>query len=68
MPPAESIALAHGIRADGSCFSKLIPALQAERDEAIASEHGLDGPAATSAVSFERSGDSIEAATLEKRS
>jgi pimeloyl-ACP methyl ester carboxylesterase len=33
---------AHGLWADGSCFSKLIPTLQAEGHEVMASQHGLD--------------------------
>jgi hypothetical protein len=37
-----SIVFAHGLWADGSCFSKLIPSLQAEGHEVIASGHGLD--------------------------
>jgi pimeloyl-ACP methyl ester carboxylesterase len=37
-----SIVFAHGLWADGSCFSKLIPTLQAEGHEVIASQHGLD--------------------------
>ena len=37
-----SINFAHGLWADGSCFSKLIPALQAEGHEVMASQHGLD--------------------------
>jgi pimeloyl-ACP methyl ester carboxylesterase len=37
-----SVVFAHGLWADGSCFQKLIPALQAEGYEAIASQHGLD--------------------------
>ena len=36
------IVFAHGIWADGSCFSKLIPTLQAEGHEVYASQHGLD--------------------------
>jgi pimeloyl-ACP methyl ester carboxylesterase len=36
------IVLAHGIWADGSSFSKLIPALQAEGHEVIAAQYGLD--------------------------
>jgi pimeloyl-ACP methyl ester carboxylesterase len=39
-----SIVFAHGLWADGSCFSKLIPALQAEGHQVIASQHGLDSP------------------------
>jgi len=37
-----SIVFAHGLWADGSCFSKLIPALQAEGHQVMASQHGLD--------------------------
>jgi pimeloyl-ACP methyl ester carboxylesterase len=37
-----SIVFAHGLWADGSCFSKLIPALQAEGHEVMASQHGLN--------------------------
>src|SRR5436190_11818927 len=37
-----SIVFAHGLWADGSCFQKLIPALQADGYEVICSQHGLD--------------------------
>ncbi len=37
-----SIVFVHGIWADGSCFSKLIPTLQAEGHEVIAAQYGLD--------------------------
>ena len=37
-----SIVFAHGLWADGSCFSKLIPKLLAEGYEVMASQHGLD--------------------------
>src|SRR6478672_1248305 len=37
-----SIVFVHGIWADGSCFSKLIPALQAEGHEVIAAQNSLD--------------------------
>jgi pimeloyl-ACP methyl ester carboxylesterase len=37
-----SIVFAHGLWADGSCFSKLIPALLAEGHEVMASQHSLD--------------------------
>ena len=37
-----SIVFAHGLWADGSCFSKLIPTLLAEGYEVMASQHGLD--------------------------
>jgi pimeloyl-ACP methyl ester carboxylesterase len=33
---------AHGLWADGSCFSKVIPTLQAEGYEVLAAQHGLD--------------------------
>src|SRR5258706_2033971 len=37
-----SIVFCHGIWADGSCFSKLIPALQSDGHEVIAVQYGLD--------------------------
>jgi pimeloyl-ACP methyl ester carboxylesterase len=37
-----SIVFVHGLWADGSCFSKLIPALQGEGHEVIAAQYGLD--------------------------
>jgi pimeloyl-ACP methyl ester carboxylesterase len=37
-----SIVFAHGLWADGSCFSKLIPSLQADGHDVICSQHGLD--------------------------
>ena len=37
-----SIVFAHGLWADGSCFSKLIPMLLAEGHDVMASQHGLD--------------------------
>src|SRR5262245_15510350 len=37
-----SIVFAHGLWADGTCFSKLIPTLQKEGYPVIASQHGLD--------------------------
>jgi len=37
-----SVVFAHGLWADGSCFSKLIPTLLAEGYEVMASQHGLD--------------------------
>src|SRR5258707_4075317 len=36
------IVFAHGLWADGSCFQKLIPTLQAEGHEVICSQHGVD--------------------------
>ena len=37
-----SIVFCHGLWADGSCFSKLIPALQAEGHEVVAVQYALD--------------------------
>ena len=37
-----SIVFAHGLWADGSCFSKLIPTLQAEGHEVFAAQNSLD--------------------------
>src|SRR5579863_10654890 len=37
-----SIVFCHGIWADGSCFNKVIPALQADGHEVIAVQYGLD--------------------------
>ena len=42
MPAKPSIVFVHGIWADGSCFGKVIPPLQAEGYQVIASQHGLD--------------------------
>jgi len=42
MPAKPSIVFAHGLWADGSCFSKVIPILQAEGHQVIASQHSLD--------------------------
>jgi pimeloyl-ACP methyl ester carboxylesterase len=39
-----SIVFCHGIWADGSCFGKVIPALQTEGFEAITAQYGLDTP------------------------
>jgi pimeloyl-ACP methyl ester carboxylesterase len=37
-----SIVFAHGLWADGSCFAKLIPTLQAEGHDVIAAQYSLD--------------------------
>ena len=37
-----SIVFCHGLWADGSCFSKVIPALQADGYEVMAAQYGLD--------------------------
>src|SRR5579862_3188723 len=42
MQTKPSIVFCHGIWADGSCFSKVIPPLQAEGHEVIAAQYGLD--------------------------
>ena len=39
-----SIVCCHGLWADGSCFSKLIPSLQADGHQVIAAQYGLDTP------------------------
>jgi pimeloyl-ACP methyl ester carboxylesterase len=44
MPTKPSIVFCHGIWADGSCFSKVIPPLQAEGYEVMAAQYGLDTP------------------------
>src|SRR6266478_3582105 len=41
-----SIVFCHGIWADGSCFNKVIPTLQAEGYEVIAAQYGLDSQVA----------------------
>src|SRR6185436_15693586 len=41
-PTKPSIVFCHGIWADGSCWNKLIPPLQAEGYEVIAAQYGLD--------------------------
>jgi pimeloyl-ACP methyl ester carboxylesterase len=48
-----SIVFAHGLWADGSCFSKLIPTLQNEGYECMAAQYGLDSVAGdVAAVKF----------------
>ncbi|MFJ8164888.1 alpha/beta fold hydrolase [Streptomyces sp. NPDC096136] len=42
MTSKAAIVFAHGLWADGSCFGKLIPTLQAEGHEVFSSQHGLD--------------------------
>src|SRR6476646_4170106 len=42
MKTKPSIVFAHGLWADDSCFSKLIPTLQAEGHEVIAAQNSLD--------------------------
>jgi pimeloyl-ACP methyl ester carboxylesterase len=42
MKTKPSIVFAHGLWADGSCYSKLIPTLQAEGYEVIAAQNSLD--------------------------
>jgi pimeloyl-ACP methyl ester carboxylesterase len=37
-----SVVFAHGLWADGSCYAKLIPALQAEGHEVVAAQNSLD--------------------------
>ena len=40
-PNKPSIVFCHGIWADGSCFNKVIPALQAEGHEVMAVQYDL---------------------------
>jgi pimeloyl-ACP methyl ester carboxylesterase len=42
MSDKPSIVFCHGIWADGSCFSKLIPSLRAEGHEVISAQYNLD--------------------------
>lgn len=42
MAAKPSIVFVHGIWADGSCFSKVIPPLQADGYQVVASQHSLD--------------------------
>jgi len=42
MTAKPSIVFVHGIWADGSCFGKVIPPLQAEGYQVVASQHSLD--------------------------
>jgi pimeloyl-ACP methyl ester carboxylesterase len=42
MPNKPSIVFVHGLWADGSCFSKVIPTLQAEGHEVISVQNSLD--------------------------
>jgi pimeloyl-ACP methyl ester carboxylesterase len=41
-PTKPSIVFAHGLWADGSCFSKLIPSLQADGHEVVSAQNSLD--------------------------
>jgi pimeloyl-ACP methyl ester carboxylesterase len=52
-----SIVFAHGLWADGSCYSKLIPALQADGYEVVSTQNSLDslkGDVAAVRRSFDR--------------
>src|SRR5262249_43660538 len=42
MAAKPSIVFAHGLWADGSCFSKVIPALQAEGHQVVSAQNSLD--------------------------
>ena len=44
MSAKPSIVFCHGLWADGSCFSKVIPSLQADGHQVIAAQYGLDTP------------------------
>ena len=42
MPAKASIVFAHGLWADGSCYRKVIPALQADGHEVVSAQNSLD--------------------------
>ena len=42
MPAKPSIVFVHGLWADGSCFSKVIPALQADGHQVVSAQNSLD--------------------------
>lgn len=42
MPAKASIVFAHGLWADGSCYRKVIPALQADGHQVVSAQNGLD--------------------------
>ncbi len=42
MPAKASVVFAHGLWADGSCFSKVIPALQADGHQVVSAQNSLD--------------------------
>ena len=42
MPAKSSIVFAHGLWADGSCFGKVIPALQADGHQVVSAQNSLD--------------------------
>jgi pimeloyl-ACP methyl ester carboxylesterase len=42
MPAKPSIVFAHGLWADGSCYSKVIPALEADGHQVVSAQNGLD--------------------------
>ncbi len=42
MPAKSSIVFAHGLWADGSCYSKVIPALQADGHQVVSVQNSLD--------------------------
>ena len=59
MQTKPSIVFCHGIWADGSCFRKVIPTLQAEGYQVIAAQDGLDtlaGDVATVKRTLEKAG------------
>src|ERR1700759_5884609 len=42
MPAKPSIVFAHGLWADGSCYSKVIPALVADGHQVVSAQNSLD--------------------------
>ena len=51
-----SLVFAHGIWADGSCFNKVIPPLQAEGYEVVSAQYGLDTNASDVAATLRTMG------------
>src|SRR5580692_7411559 len=58
-----SIVFCHGIWADGSCFNKVIPPLQAEGYEVMAAQYGLESLAADVAAMISTLGQ-VSATTI----
>src|SRR5580693_2775773 len=42
MPAKASIVFAHGLWADGSCYNKVIPALEADGHQVVSAQNSLD--------------------------
>jgi pimeloyl-ACP methyl ester carboxylesterase len=62
-PEKPSIVCCHGIWLDGSCFSKIIPPLQAAGFEVLAAQYGLDTPE-DDVVAVKRTLDRVRSACI----